>query len=83
MNTNCIGKRALVVLGLMMIGEGVVGLIHPRRYSLFWKMGPAWMRNAAGFFADHQETTRLSCAGEIAVGLWLALREIKEADARG
>jgi hypothetical protein len=75
---NCIGKRALELLGLMMIGEGVVGLIHPRRYSLFWKIGPQWLRDSMDTLAEHRQSTRLLCFGEIAAGLWLALREIEE-----
>lgn len=78
MKTNCIGKRALEVLGLLMIGEGVVGMIHPRRYSLFWKRGPQWLRDTVELLAEHPETTRMLCAGEIAAGLWLALHEIEE-----
>lgn len=79
MNTNCtVTKRALEVLGLMMIGEGVIGLLHPRRYSLFWKIGPDWMRNSMDTLAEHREMTRLLCVGEIVAGLWLSLREIEE-----
>ena len=40
MKTHCTAKRGLELLGLMMIGEGVVGLLFPTRYSLFWKIGP-------------------------------------------
>lgn len=78
MKTNRIGKHALEVLGLLMIGEGVVGMIHPRRYSLFWKRGPQWLRDTTEFLAEHAETTRVLCAAEIAAGLWLALHEIDE-----
>jgi hypothetical protein len=78
MKTNCIGKRALEVLGLLMIGEGVVGMIHPRRYSLFWKRGPQWLRNTADLFAEHGDATRVLCIAEATAGLWLALHQIDE-----
>ncbi len=78
MKTNTIATRCLEVLALAMIGEGIVGLLRPRRYSLFWKIGPDWLRTTVETLAEHREATRLLCAGEIAFGLWLALREIEE-----
>jgi hypothetical protein len=78
MKKNTIAPRCLEVFALAMIGEGIVGLLHPRRYSLFWRIGPAWLRDTAETFAKHREATRLICAGEIALGLWLALREIEK-----
>ena len=63
-----IGRRALEVLGLAMIGEGVVGTIQPRRYPLFWKRGPQWLRDTAEFFADRPDMTRLVCMAEAAAG---------------
>jgi hypothetical protein len=40
MKAQCIAKRGLEILGLMMIGEGIMGLLFPTQYSLFWKVGP-------------------------------------------
>ncbi len=79
MKTEAIAKRGLELLGLMMIGEGVVGMLFPTHYSRFWKMGPEWMRQVARTCAENPETTRLICAGEIALGLWLAAHELDEA----
>lgn len=78
MKTHCLAKRGLEVLGLMMIGEGVVGLLFPTRYSLFWKVGPQWMRDAVSALAENPNATRLLCAGEVAAGMWLATRELDE-----
>lgn len=78
-STTTLASRSLEVLALAMIGEGVVGLLHPRRYSLFWQIGPPWLRHTTQTLAEHRDATRLMCAGEIAVGLWLALREIDDA----
>jgi hypothetical protein len=78
MKTTTITNRCIEVLALAMIGEGVVGLLRPRRYSLFWKVGPHWLRRTTETLAAHREATRLLCVGEIALGLWLALRELEE-----
>ena len=72
-----IAERSLEVLGLMLIGEGVVGAIFPTRYSLFWKIGPQWMRNTVTALAERAKTTRLLCVAEIAAGLWIAARELR------
>jgi hypothetical protein len=74
MKTETIATGGLELLGLMMIGEGVVGAIFPSRYSLFWKLGPRWMHETARAFANHPETTRLLCLAEAAAGLWIAAR---------
>ena len=64
MKTHAIAKRGLELLGMIMIGEGVVGLLYPTRYSLFWKIGPGWLRRVASAFAEHPKATRFACAGE-------------------
>jgi hypothetical protein len=76
MKTKLVTSRATEVLGLLMIGEGVVGAIWPRRYSSFWNIGPRWLRKAAIFFANSPATTRLICAAETATGLWMAARQL-------
>lgn len=78
MKANCMARRGLELLGLMMIGEGMIALLHPRRYSLFWKIGPAPLQDFLETLAAHRGITRALCIGEIAVGFWLALREIEE-----
>lgn len=79
MKTNIIAARGLEILALAMVGEGVIGLLRPRRYSLFWKLGPGWLRHTTETLAEHREATRLLCAGEIALGLWLAMHEMDKA----
>jgi hypothetical protein len=76
MKTHCAAKRALELIGLMMVGGGMVGLLFPTRYSLFWKIGPRWMRQAVTVLAKNPNATRLLCVGEIAAGLWLAAHEL-------
>ena len=78
MKAKTLAARGLEVLALAMIGEGIVGLLRPRQYSLFWKIGPHWLRETAETLAEHREATRLMCLGEIALGLWIALREIED-----
>ncbi len=76
MKTISITDRCLEVLALAMIGEGIVGLLRPSRYSRFWKVGPEPVREFTEYLAEHRDLTRAFCVGEIAVGLRLALREV-------
>lgn len=77
-NTNTAAKRGLEILALAMIGEGIIGLIRPAQYARFWKTRPKPLREFTESLAENPNLTRLLCAGEIAVGLCLALREIDE-----
>jgi len=65
-------------LAILTIGDGVLELISPREHSLLWEIGPEGIRKAARFFAENPGYTRLIGAAEIALGLWLALRQYRE-----
>lgn len=78
MKTHSIAKRGLELLGMMMIGEGLIGLLFPTRYSLFCKIGPGWHRKIASAFAENPNATRLACAGEVIAGVWLAAHQLEE-----
>lgn len=69
-------RRLKEILGIAMIGEGVVVLLRPRRYSRFWDCGPQWLRAMARGFAQHPETTRAVGFIELMAGIFLALRQI-------
>lgn len=72
MNTQPVAKRSVEVLGLLMIGEGVVGLLFPVRSPRVWNVRPDWLRKTATAFAEHPEMTRVLCADEITAALALA-----------
>ncbi len=78
MKPKTLASHSMEILALAMIGEGIVGLLRPQRYLLFWKVGPTWLRDTAKALAEHREATRLMCLAEIGLGLWIALREIEE-----
>jgi hypothetical protein len=78
MKTKTLTTSALELLGLTMIGEGIVGLLFPRRYVRFWKVGPQWLRAARDSLADHPNATSMLCACEIAAGFWLAVHQLDQ-----
>ena len=68
-------KRLLTILGLMMIGEGLIAMIHPKRYVSLWRMGPKPCREFVDWFVENPQATRGIGAVEMVAGLLLALRE--------
>ena len=68
-------KRLGESAGMLMIGDGVLGVIHPREHCLLWRGGPGWWRSTIDWFTMHPGTTRSFAAVEIAAGLWLARRQ--------
>ena len=64
---------------MMLIGDGMLCLINPRRHIMLWNRGPQFWQNAMQPFAENPNLTRAAGALEIAVGLWLANREEPEA----
>lgn len=70
-------KQFEELLGLAMIGEGIMGMIYPRKYSLLWKIGPEPFREFMETIAENPEKARLIYAAEAGIGFWLATRAVK------
>jgi hypothetical protein len=62
-------------LGWTLVGDGIAGLIWPRRYlrALARKETNSSERDSRGSVGRPQ-LTRALCAGEVALGLWIILR---------
>jgi flavin-binding protein dodecin len=72
-------KRAKDLLAAFILGNGVLDLIAPHeRYSM-WHVGPEGMRKAALWLAEHPTATRLRGIVRVGIGLWLALRQYRQA----
>jgi hypothetical protein len=65
-------------LAILAIGDGAIELVSPREHSLLWEVGPEGVRKVARFFAGNPNYMRLIGAAQIALGLWLALRQYRE-----
>ena len=65
---------------MISIGDGVLTLIAPRNHVALWLLGgPKRLRKLAAWFAKNPVYTRLGGIVEIGFGIWLALRQYKEA----
>jgi hypothetical protein len=68
-------RRLTESAGMLLIGDGVLGLIYPREHCLLWRGRPLWWRTSIAWFSAHPRITRACAAAELAGGLWLARRQ--------
>jgi hypothetical protein len=66
-------------IAMISIGDGVLALIAPRNHTTLWLLGPKRVRKLSAWFAENPLYTRLGGIVETGLGLWLALRQYKEA----
>ena len=72
MNKDLITRRLAEAGALLLIGDGLMGLLKPRWHGLLWHFGPEIAKAATEELADHRKTARSIYAAEIALGLLLA-----------
>lgn len=71
-------RRLKETLAIVAIGDGVIEVLAPREHSLLWETGPESARKVARFFADNPNHMRLLGVAQVALGVWLALRQYRE-----
>ena len=67
-----LSRRMKELLAMLIIGDGIIALLFPRRHCLLWKFGPQPYRDLMQEFAARPGMTRLLGAMEAALGIWLA-----------
>lgn len=72
MNNDMITRRLVEAGALLLIADGVMGLLKPRWHGLVWHFGPQIAKAATEELADHPKTARSIYGAEIALGLLLA-----------
>jgi hypothetical protein len=73
-------KRILELAGLFLIGDGLMGLLHPRRHSLLWHFGPQLAKALTEELAEHRNASRGIYAAELAAGIALASFQLSDVD---
>lgn len=69
-------ERLKALLAMLLIGDGAVAIIAPRRLSRFLQAGPEPYQRTLDAFIERPGMTRLLSAGQVAFGIWLALRQL-------
>jgi len=80
MTNNLTARRLLELGALILIGEGIMGLLCPRRHPLLWRFGPELARATTEELAEHPKTARLIYLAEVATGIALASCQASEID---
>ena len=73
-------KRIFELVGFVLIGDGLMGLLFPRRHSLLWHVGPELAKAITEELADHPKTARTVYAAELALGVALATIQLCDDD---
>ncbi len=63
---------------MVLIGDGVMALVHPQRDALAWKAGPAAWRSLMHELHERPALTRVIGAAQIVGGVWWALQQEKD-----
>ncbi|HEY1303193.1 MAG TPA: hypothetical protein VGF24_06570 [Vicinamibacterales bacterium] len=74
MNANEVTRRTAESAAMLIIGDGVLGVLRPAEHCLIWSAGPQWWREIVGWFAAHPKVTRGAAVVEVGAGLWLAMQ---------
>lgn len=68
---NLRSRRALSILGTVLLADGAAFLIHPKGQLRLWSSprAPKWYRRALLFFREHVGLCRLISGVEVAAGI--------------
>jgi uncharacterized protein YjeT (DUF2065 family) len=80
MKQDLITKPLLGLAGLILIGDGLMSLLRPRRHSLLWHLGPELAKAATEELADHPKAARAIYGAEVALGVALVSYQLSDAD---
>ncbi|MEG3167448.1 hypothetical protein U1737_04480 [Sphingomonas sp. LB3N6] len=69
------GSRAAEMAAIFMVGDGLIGLIQPRRHVDLWKDDALGTEKLVAPFVDRPGRRRLYAVVQIAAGLALAARQ--------
>ncbi len=67
--------RTAEMAAIFMVGDGLVGLVQPRRHVDLWKEDALGAEQAVRPFVERPGRRRLYAVAQIAAGLWLASRQ--------
>jgi uncharacterized protein YjeT (DUF2065 family) len=70
-------KRWKHFAALVLIGDGIMALVHPQRDAAAWKVGPKPWRALMQEMHDRPVLTRVVGAAQVAAGVWWALDQEK------
>jgi len=70
--------RAKHFAAMVLIGDGVMALVHPERDAKAWKTGPKLWRGLMHGLSKRPALTRAIGVAQIVGGVWWALKQDEE-----
>ena len=72
-------KRRLVeTFAIITLGDGLIEFLAPREHARLWVVGPKSTRKIGMWFVEKPERMRVLGAAQVALGVWLALRQYRD-----
>jgi hypothetical protein len=68
------------LVGMILIGDGILNILRPRRHSAIWNCGPRSYRKAAEKLTEHPQVARGMGLAFVALGIWLGWRAAEAAE---
>ncbi len=75
-----LSKRWQHFTAMVLIGDGVMAVIHPEKDAMAWKRGPKPWQELMVRLHERPGLTRMIGVVQIAGGVWWALRQEKAED---
>jgi hypothetical protein len=75
MTSKHLSRRLLETAGLFLIGDGLMGILRPRRHSLLWHFGPELGRAVTEELAANPKLARSVYLAEVALGIVLSVSQ--------
>lgn len=74
-NKNLLKNRIIETLGLVLIGDGMVGLFDTERHMRLWRRGPEAYQDAMEELEERPVATKILSVAEIALGFWIVSKQ--------
>lgn len=74
-NHQLLYKRCKESIGMMLIGDGLLALLEPRRHVGLWAEGPRLWKGMMKPFVSHPGLTRFVAGLELGLGAWLSSQQ--------
>lgn len=68
-------NRFVETLGLILIGDGMVGLFDTKRHMRLWRRGPEPYQETMEELQKRPWATKVLSAAEIALGFWIVSKQ--------
>ena len=71
-------SRLIEAFAIVTLGDGLIEFLAPREHARLWVVGPESTRRVGMWFAEKPDRMRVLGAVQVALGVWLALRQYRD-----